>query len=190
MIIGVVGEGTARPHIAELAEQVGRELALRGVTIVCGGLGGVMLAACKGAKSAGGTTIGILPGDNPLAGNEYLDIPILTGMGYARNVIVAKTGMAVIAVGGAYGTLSEIGHALGEDIPVIGLETWGAIPRRLLRYIHHNRRRPYRRRRESYRRRQKAVGVADPLTEPYSTISTGRIDIRAFGLTIAANCHD
>ena len=124
MIIGVIGEGTARPHIAELAEQVGRELALRGVTIVCGGLGGVMLAACKGAKSAGGTTIGILPGDNPLAGNEYVDIPILTGMGYARNVIVAKTGMAVIAVGGAYGTLSEIGHALGEDIPVIGLDTW------------------------------------------------------------------
>ena len=124
MIIGVIGEGTARPHIAELAEQVGRELGLRGVTIVCGGLGGVMLAACKGAKSAGGTTIGILPGDNPLAGNEYVDIPILTGMGYARNVIVAKTGMAVIAVGGAYGTLSEIGHALGEDIPVIGLETW------------------------------------------------------------------
>ena len=107
-----------------MAEQVGRELALRGVTIVCGGLGGVMFAACKGAKSAGGTTIGILPGDNPLAGNEYVDIPILTGMGYARNVIVAKTGMAVIAVGGAYGTLSEIGHALGEDIPVIGLETW------------------------------------------------------------------
>ena len=124
MIIGVIGEGTARPHIAELAEQVGRELALRGVTIVCGGLGGVMLAACKGAKSAGGTTIGILPGDNPLGGNEYVDIPILTGMGYARNVIVAKTGMAVIAVGGAYGTLSEIGHALGEDIPVIGLKTW------------------------------------------------------------------
>ena len=124
MIIGVIGEGTARPHIAKLAEQVGRELALRGVTIVCGGLGGVMLAACKGAKSAGGTTIGILPGDNPLAGNEYVDIPILTGMGYARNVIVAKTGMAVIAVGGAYGTLSEIGHALGEDIPVIGLDTW------------------------------------------------------------------
>ena len=78
----------------------------------------------QGAKSAGGATIGILPGDNPLAGNQYVDIPILTGMGYARNVIVAKTGMAVIAVGGAYGTLSEIGHALGEDIPVIGLETW------------------------------------------------------------------
>ena len=124
LIIGVIGEGTARPHIAELAEQVGRELAQRGVTIVCGGLGGVMLAACRGAKSAGGATIGILPGDNPLAGNQYVDIPILTGMGYARNVIVAKTGMAVIAVGGAYGTLSEIGHALGEDIPVIGLETW------------------------------------------------------------------
>ncbi len=124
MIISVIGEGNARPHIAALAEQVGRELAERGVAIVCGGLGGVMEAACKGARSAGGTTIGILPGDNPTAANDYIDIPIITGMGYARNSIVVKTGMAVVAVGGAYGTLSEIGHALGDGAPVIGLQTW------------------------------------------------------------------
>ncbi len=124
MIIAVIGESNARPHIAELAEQVGRELAQRMVTLVCGGTGGVMEAACRGAKSAGGTTIGILPGSDPFEYNDYIDIPILTGMGYARNVIVVKTGMAVIAVGGAYGTLSEIGHAQAEDIPVIGLETW------------------------------------------------------------------
>ena len=124
MIISVIGESNARPHIAALAEQVGVELAERGVAIVCGGLGGVMEAACKGAKSAGGTTIGILPGDSPLAANDYIDIPIITGMGYARNSVVVKTGMAVVAVGGAYGTLSEIGHALGDGAPVIGLQTW------------------------------------------------------------------
>ena len=124
LIISVIGEGDARPDIAELAEAVGAELARRKVTVACGGLGGVMEAVCKGAKSAGGTTIGILPGNDPNQGNQWVDIPILTGMGYARNVIVAKTGMAVIAVGGAFGTLSEIGHALGEGIPVIGLRTW------------------------------------------------------------------
>lgn len=124
LIISVIGESNARPHIAALAEQVGSELARRGVIIACGGLGGVMEAACKGAKSAGGATIGILPGDNPLSGNDYIDIPIITGMGFARNSVVAKTGLSVVAVGGAYGTLSEIGHALGDGVPVIGLETW------------------------------------------------------------------
>ena len=124
MIIAVIGESAARPHIAELAEEVGRELARRKIDLVCGGMGGVMEAACRGAKSAGGRTIAILAGSDPLQSNDYIDIPILTGLGYARNVIVVKTGMAVIAVGGAYGTLSEIGHALAEDIPVIGLQTW------------------------------------------------------------------
>ena len=108
----------------ELAEAVGRELAQRGAMVVCGGLFGVMEAVCKGAKSAGGTTIGIMPGSSPYEGNRYIDIPICTGISYARNVIVVKTGRAVIAVDGAFGTLSEIGHALGDGIPVIGLETW------------------------------------------------------------------
>lgn len=125
MIIAIIGESNARPHIAKLAEEVGRELARRNIDLVCGGMDGVMEAACRGAKSEGGRTIAILAGSDPLQSNDYVDIPILTGLGYARNVIVVKTGMAVIAVGGAYGTLSEIGHALAEDIPVIGLETWG-----------------------------------------------------------------
>ena len=124
MIISVIGEGDARPEIEDLAEQVGQELARRGHAIVCGGLGGVMEAACKGAKSAGGATIGILPGDDPKSANPWVDVPICTGIGHARNIIVVKTGRAVIAVGGAYGTLSEIGHALSEGIPVIGLKTW------------------------------------------------------------------
>ena len=124
MIISVIGAGEPTAEVAGLAEAVGEELARRGMALVCGGLGGVMEAACKGAKSAGGTTIGILPGSDPESANRWVNIPICTGLAYARNVIVVKTGRAVIAVGGAYGTLSEIGHALGEDIPVIGLRTW------------------------------------------------------------------
>lgn len=124
MIISVIGGGQATPEIEALAEQVGRELARKGVAVACGGLTGVMAAVCRGAKEAGGTTIGILPGGDPRAANQWVDIPICTGMGYARNVAVVLTGRAVIAVDGAYGTLSEIGHALGLDIPVIGLATW------------------------------------------------------------------
>ena len=124
MIIAVIGSAEANEELVKLATKVGYELARNGVMIVCGGLGGVMTAVCKGAKEAGGLTIGILPGNDPNSANEFVDIPICTGMSYARNVIVVKTGLSVIAVGGAYGTLSEIGHALGEDIPVIGLKTW------------------------------------------------------------------
>ena len=124
MIISVIGGSSPTPEHAALAEEVGRELARRGVMVVCGGLGGVMEAVCRGAKSAGGTTIGILPGHAAGDANPYVDIPIVTGMGYSRNVIVVNTGQAVIAVGGAYGTLSEIGHALGDNIPVVGLKTW------------------------------------------------------------------
>ena len=124
MIISVIGGNQATPEIEALAEQVGRELARRGAMVACGGLTGVMEAVCRGAKEAGGTTIGILPGGDPKAANEWVDIPICTGIGYARNVAVVLTGRAVIAVDGAYGTLSEIGHALGVDIPVIGLVTW------------------------------------------------------------------
>ena len=124
MIIAVIGAGQPSPEIASLAEQVGAGLARRGSVVVCGGLGGVMEAACRGAKSAGGTTVGILPGSDPSDANPWGDIPICTGMSYARNAIVVKSGRAVIAVGGAYGTLSEIGHALGDGIPVVALETW------------------------------------------------------------------
>ena len=124
LIISVIGAGSPSARGAELAEEVGRELARRGVSVACGGLGGVMEAVCRGAKAEGGTTIGILPGNDPAAANAYVDIPIVTGIGFARNVIVVKTGRAVIAVDGAYGTLSEIGHALGDGIPVVGLESW------------------------------------------------------------------
>lgn len=124
MLISVIGASEPSPHIEALAEQVGEGLARRGMTVVCGGLGGVMAAVCRGAKSAGGATVGILPGDDPADANPWVDIPVCTGLAYARNVIVVKSGRAVIAVGGAYGTLSEIGHALGEGIPVVALETW------------------------------------------------------------------
>ena len=124
LIISVIGAGSPTAEIADLAEQVGVELASRGAALVCGGLGGVMEAACKGAKSVGGTTIGILPGDDPTEANDWVDVPICTGLGHARNVIVVKSGRAVIAVGGAFGTLSEIGHALGDGQTVVGLRTW------------------------------------------------------------------
>ena len=122
--ISVIGSSEAPPEAVRLAEEVGRELAKRGVIVVTGGLTGVMEAACRGAKEAGGTTIGILPGFDPKEGNPYVDIPICTGIGYARNVIVVRSGRAAIAVNGAFGTLSEIAYALGEGIPVIGLDTW------------------------------------------------------------------
>ncbi|MEA3459665.1 MAG: TIGR00725 family protein [Chloroflexota bacterium] len=124
MIIAVIGAGRCSKEIADIAKAVGRELARRGVTLVCGGLGGVMEAACHGAKAEGGTTVGILPGTNPHDANPYVDIPIVTGMGGARNVIVVRTGQAVIAVEGGYGTLSEIAHALRMGKPVVGLKTW------------------------------------------------------------------
>lgn len=122
--IAIIGGGDASASELRTAEEAGRQLAKRGVTLVCGGLGGVMEAACRGVSEEGGTTIGILPGDSPQAANPYVQIPIVTGLGYARNVIVVKSCRAVIAIGGSYGTLSEIGHALQNGIPVIGLNTW------------------------------------------------------------------
>ena len=122
--IAVIGGGQCSSREAKLAEKVGRELAKQGATLVCGGLGGIMAAACRGAQSEGGLTIGILPGESQQAANPYVQIPIVTGIGYARNVAVVKSAQAVIAIGGNYGTLSEIAHALQSDIPVIGLNTW------------------------------------------------------------------
>jgi uncharacterized protein (TIGR00725 family) len=123
-IIAVIGGGSCNQEEAQLAEEVGRELAKCGAALVCGGLGGVMEAACKGASAEGGVTIGVLPGDDRRAANPYVNIPIVTNLGYARNVAVVKSGQAVIAVGGNYGTLSEISHALQSGIPVVGLGTW------------------------------------------------------------------
>ena len=124
IFIGVIGGGAVSPQVAGIAEEVGREIARQGAALICGGLGGVMEAACKGASSEGGLTIGILPGDNRLAANPYVNIPIVTGLGHARNVAVVKSAQAIIAIDGSYGTLSEIGHALQNGIPVIGLNTW------------------------------------------------------------------
>jgi len=123
-LIAVIGGGQCTKEEARLAEEVGRELARRGAILVCGGLGGVMEAACRGADQEGGVTIGILPGESRQSANPYVQIPIVTGMGHARNVAVVKSAQAVIAIAGSYGTLSEIGHALQSGIPVIGLNTW------------------------------------------------------------------
>jgi uncharacterized protein (TIGR00725 family) len=117
--IAVVGSGAE--HEAQ-AEEIGRLLAERSCTVVCGGLGEVMAAAARGAKSAGGTTIGILPGTSRSAANEWIDNVVLTGLGHARNVVVAATGDGVIAVGGRYGTLTEIGFAAILGRPVVILE--------------------------------------------------------------------
>jgi uncharacterized protein (TIGR00725 family) len=124
LFVTVIGASDCSAEETKLAEEVGRELARRGATLICGGLQGVMEAACRGASSQEGITIGILPGNSRKDANPYVRIPIVTGMGYARNAIVAKSGQAVIAIGGRYGTLSEIAYALQSDIPVIGLGTW------------------------------------------------------------------
>jgi len=123
--IAVIGGSQATPAELEAAEQVGHEIARAGVVLVCGGMGGVMEAACRGACAGDGLTIGILPGESRLHANEYVKIPIVTGIGYARNVTVVKSAQAVIAIGGSYGTLSEIGYALQSGLPVVGLNTWG-----------------------------------------------------------------
>tara|TARA_B100000315_G_scaffold243157_1_gene266225 strand:- start:163 stop:642 length:480 start_codon:yes stop_codon:yes gene_type:complete len=125
--IAVIGGAQASQRELKLAEEVGHELAKEGAILVCGGLGGVMEAACHGAVAEGGVTVGILPGESRRTANKYVQIPIVTGMGYARNAVVVKSAQAVIAVGGSYGTLSEIGHALQNGIPVVGLGTWSLL---------------------------------------------------------------
>ena len=123
IIIGVIGGSEISQQAARLAQEVGKEIAQRGAVLVCGGMAGVMEAACKGASEAGGLTIGILPGERREA-NPYVQISIVSGIGYARNVSVVKSAQAVIAIDGSYGTLTEIGYALQSGIPVIGLGTW------------------------------------------------------------------
>ena len=125
-IIAVVGPASCTENQAEMAEAVGTMIAERGAIVVCGGRGGVMEAACRGAASAGGTTVGILPGSEVREGNPYLTVALPTGLGEARNVLVAKAGQAMIAIGGSYGTLSEIALALKAGRKVIGFETWSA----------------------------------------------------------------
>jgi len=122
--IAVIGERQASAHLVEAAEAVGREVARRGGVLICGGMSGVMEAAARGASAAGGVVVGILPTETAEEGNPFVTIPLPTGMGAARNVIIVRSAEAIIAVGGAYGTLSEIGYALNLNVPLIGLETW------------------------------------------------------------------
>ena len=122
--MAVVGPGAASPEQEATAEEVGRLLARRGAVVVCGGLGGVMEAACRGASREGGTTVGLLPGLDRGAANPFVSVAVATGLGEARNALVVRAADALIAVGGAYGTLSEIALALKAGKPVIGLGTW------------------------------------------------------------------
>jgi len=123
-VIAVIGEGDPTPEIAALAEAVGEQIAQAGAVLVCGGLGGVMEAACRGAHRKGGVTIGILPGTRPRDANPYVTYAIPTGLGHARNIVVVRSAQAVIAIGGRYGTLSEIAFAKIEGTAVVGLQTW------------------------------------------------------------------
>lgn len=119
--------GPAEPpdeRLVELARVVGRGLAAERVVVVSGGLGGVMEAACQGAKEAGGLTVGLLPGDDPSAANPWVDVAVPTGLGQARNVVLVRTAQALVAVGGSWGTMSEVAHARRAGVPVVGLGSW------------------------------------------------------------------
>nr|MBA2599788.1 TIGR00725 family protein [Actinomycetota bacterium] len=122
--IGVIGAGEPDRTTEDTAESVGRLLAERGAVVICGGLGGVMEAACRGARSAGGVTVGILPGTERRHGNAYLDIALPTGIGEMRNALIVRASDALIAVAGEFGTLSEIAFAIKTGVPVVGIDTW------------------------------------------------------------------
>lgn len=123
-VIAVVGPGEADTATCDRAEIVGQAVATAGADLVCGGLGGVMEAACRGARSAGGRTIGILPGGERAGANPHVDVVIPTGLGEARNVVVVRTADALIAVSGGWGTLSEIALAAKLARPIVGVGTW------------------------------------------------------------------
>lgn len=123
-LIAVIGTSSACPEEYELAERVGTLLAKAGAVVVCGGASGIMEAACRGAKASGGTTIGILPGENPCEANDFVDIPIATGMGEMRNALIIRACRAAIAIGGGPGTLSEIALAAKAGKLVVGLRTF------------------------------------------------------------------
>jgi hypothetical protein len=124
LIVAVIGGSSATAEQAAAAEVVGQKLAQAGAVLICGGRGGVMEAACRGAKSAGGLTIGILAGTDASQANPYVDLPMVTGIGEARNTIIIRTAHAAVAIGGSYGTLSEIAFCMSFGLPVVGLGTW------------------------------------------------------------------
>jgi uncharacterized protein (TIGR00725 family) len=122
--VAVCGESDPQTPLKDLAFELGRGIAGRNAVLVCGGLTGVMEHAARGARAAGGLTVGLLPGDDPNEANEYIDVAIATGLGHARNAILARTADGVVAVGGGLGTLSEIALALRNRRPAIGIKTW------------------------------------------------------------------
>lgn len=124
MYISVIGGAECDNGLAEMAYEVGKLVAEQGAILVCGGLTGVMDAAARGAKDGGGISVGILPTETREGASPHLTVALPTGIGYARNALVAQAGDVVIAVGGEYGTLSEIGFALNVGKPVVGLYTW------------------------------------------------------------------
>lgn len=126
--IAVVGPGAAEPTDVGRAEEVGSAVGKAGAVLVCGGLGGVMEAACRGATAAGGLTVGLLPGDAREAANEWVQVAIPTGLGEGRNVLVVRAASAVIAIGGGWGTSSEIALAMRARKPVVGLKSWTPTP--------------------------------------------------------------
>ncbi len=123
-LVGVVGPGDADLATEAVAEEVGARLAAAGFWVVTGGLGGVMEAASRGAKSRRGHTVGVLPGDDPGAANGWVDLSLPTGLGELRNGLVARLALGLVAVGEGHGTLTEIGFALGLGRPVVGVGTW------------------------------------------------------------------
>ncbi len=123
-IIAVIGDSECPAEVKRLAYEVGRLVANAGAYLICGGYGGVMAESARGAKDAGGTTIGILSGIDPGEANSSIDIPIVTGMRDARNAIIARTADGVIAVSGGFGTLTEIGFSLLFHVPLVGLRSW------------------------------------------------------------------
>jgi len=123
-IIAVIGAGKCSKKLKDAAAEVGRYVAQRGGVIVCGGLGGIMEGAARGAREAGGTTIGILPGDTAVDANEFVDIVVPTGMGEARNILVIRTADAVVAFPGKYGTLTEMAFARLFEKPLISVQAW------------------------------------------------------------------
>jgi uncharacterized protein (TIGR00725 family) len=127
-LIGVIGAGSCSASLAEVATEVGREIARRDAVLVCGGLGGVMEAAARGAKECGGLTVGILPGPSVRDANPYIDFPVATNMGSARNAIITQTAEVFIAVGGAFGTLSEMALASKLGKVVIALSPEFQVP--------------------------------------------------------------
>jgi len=122
--VGIIGGGQPQPHHLELAYRVGYQVAIKGSLLICGGLGGVMEAAARGAREAGGLTVGILPGTDYREANPFIDIPIATGIGHARNALVAMNSDVLIAIGGEYGTLSEIAFGRLYGKKIISLDSW------------------------------------------------------------------